>query len=595
MKFLFLNFILKSLILGIIFFSINQLLLSKGSFSELQFINITSYTLFLNDVANEASSNDLYSGIKEIFRYGEPGYYHYQNQVQASLDPTLFLSKKSAEYYCRWKNNCGSYPPLVHCFLRSNSSQEIAEIDASLYSNQIRFFISQREELHDCKEEEKATTASLWNDRVATGIVIMGIITAGAWWSSPSCRRSDREQRLSSPRPSSDQDGLLHKKITQKERGESPQDAFFIRSNLFKIPSLQYQENLTPFSYQYFASSDLTWSSDRERGLSGSWHSPNIINNSILSSPRDSYSKESVSFHSSKLSNPQFLAASKNFNRLLRRASKTYSAIDWMCCYEKSIPLLDHHRAILENKADFQKFQESFDKHSTQSITSRELHYQEETKNVAHWEQIVDYCEAIQNLLFSRDKALKENSAKAWDQLAKDCDQAEKLYLNSDLKMGQLFHDCSHEETMRSFNGTDSSTKNLAFLEPPRTTPPVSPAPCPIDDVTSTFTLTLIPYLKLRHEEFLSKRTSSPDVAFSNCDDAPLEEENETLLKKSGKTTMLSNRMKKFMEEYPHYYALYSSIEQQIVDKDNNVHASLHLHPDEEKSVLEDLLFSFEE
>ena len=161
--------------------------------------------------------------------------------------------------------------------------------------------------------------------------------------------------------------------------------------------------------------------------------------------------------------------------------------------------------------------------------------------------------------------------------------------------MGQLFHDCSHEETMRSFNGTDSSTKNLAFLEPSRTTSPVSPAPCPIDDFTSTFTLTLIPYLKLRHEEFLSKRTSSPDVAFSNCDDAPLEEENETLLKKSGKTTMLSNRMKKFMEEYPHYYALYSSIERQIVDKDNNVHASLHLYPDGEKSVLDDLLFSFEE
>ena len=258
MKFLFLNFILKSVILGIIFFSINQLLFSKDSFSELQFINITSYTLFLNDVANETSSDDLYSGIKEIFRYGEPGYYHYQNQVQASLDPTLFLSKKSAEYYCRWKNNCGSYLPSVHCFLRSNSSQEIAEIDASLYSNQICFFISQREELHDCKEEEKVTTASLWNDRVAAGIVIMGIITAGAWWSSPSCRRSDREQRLSSPECSSDQDGLLHKKITQKERGESPQDAFFIRSNLSKTPSRQDQKNLTPLSYQYFASSDLT-------------------------------------------------------------------------------------------------------------------------------------------------------------------------------------------------------------------------------------------------------------------------------------------------------------------------------------------------
>ncbi|MCF7728875.1 MAG: hypothetical protein K9M81_00750 [Chthoniobacterales bacterium] len=341
--------------------------------------------------------------------------------------------------------------------------------------------------------------------------------------------------------------------------------------------------------------SGLTWSSGREQGLSSSRHSSGIINNITLSSSWDNYSKESVSFHSSKLSNPQFLAASENFNRLLRRASKTYSATDWMCCYEESVPLLDHHRAILENKADFQKFQESFDKHSTQSITERELYYQEETKNVTHWEQIVDYCEAIQNLFSSRDSALEKNSEQAWDQLAKDCDQAEKLYLNSDLKMGQLFHDCSHEKTIRCSKGTDSTTKNLALLEPSRTTSPVSPDPCPIDDFTSTFTLTLIPYLKLRHEEFLSKRTSSPDVAFSNSDDAPLEEENETLLKKSGKTTVLSNRMRKFIEEYPRHYALYSSIERQIVDKDNNAHSSIHPHLDEENSVSEDLLFSFDE
>jgi hypothetical protein len=634
------NFLFKSLFLGIIFLSINHLLLSEDPLSKSRLITTTSYTLFLNDMTQAACSYDLYVGIEAIFRIGEPGHYHYQSQVQSGLDPilqsdrneessqapeatqasmarggcmhvyspiqngnltqhssdlcgfggdqhersgldsVLFLNTRTAEYYGAWINGFSSPLLSLHCFLQSNPSQEITQIDALLYSNQIRFSISQKEESLDCEKEEKTTSASSWDDPIEA-IVLIGVITAGAWYWSPSCRKSDAPLIIEHS----------HLNYDSWDHEDSPQ----IRRTK--------NENLTqhPFSFaNFFVNEDKidgpTLLSDTNQGLSGSRRSSAILIHSTSSSSWDEYSSQSVSFQTKKLSNPQFLEASKNFNSFLRKASRTLSTTDWNDCYEESILLLEHHQAILEDKADFQRFQASLYNDRPRPITHIQNSYQEATKHVASWQQITHYCDAIHDLFFFRDEALKQNSEEAWNKLVKASNQAEELYSKSDLKMEQLFDDYSREEPIRDSKTTDRSTKGLIFFKPSRATSPVLATPCPINDFTSTFTLALLPYLKLRHEEFLCEKASSQDFALSYIDDVSMEEENESLFQELlEKKTALSNRWRKFQEEYPGHYTLYSSIEEQIVSKNKDRQSLIHSHSDEEESLQDDPFFPIEE
>jgi hypothetical protein len=641
------NFLFKSLFLGIIFLSINHLLLSEDPLSISRLITTTSYTLFLNDVTHAAYSDDLYVGIEAIFRIGEPGHYHYQSQVQSGLDPILqsdrneesaqapearqesmarggcmhvcspiqngnitqhssdfcgfggdqyersdldsilFLNMRTAEYYGAWISRSGSPLLSLNCFLQSNPSQEITQIDTLLYSNQIRFSISQKEESLDCEKEEKTTSGYSWDDPIIA-IVLIGAITAGAWWWSPSCRKSDAPLIIEHSHLNHDSSAREASMLTT--RSMSPRRPT-------KIENLtQHQFAFPDFLVNKDEISGQTSLSDTNQGLSGSRRSSDILIHSTSSSPWDEYSSQSVSFQTKRLSNPQFLEASKNFNSFLRKASRTLSTTDWNDCYEQSILLLNHHQAILEDKADLQRFQASLCKDCPRPITHIENSYQETTKHVDSWKQIFHYCDAIYDLFLFRDKALEQNSEEAWNSLLEASNRAEELYFNSDLKIKQLFDDYSREEPIRDSKATDRSTKSSAFLEPSRATSPVLATPCPINDFTSTFTLALIPYLKLRHEEFLCEKASSQDFALSYIDDVSMEEENESLFQELlEKKTALSNRWRKFQEEYPGHYTLYSSIEEQIVSKNKDRQSLIHSHSNEEESLQDDPFFPIEE
>jgi len=685
------NFLFKSLFLGIIFLSINHLLLSEDPLSKSRLITTTSYTLFLNDMTQAACSDDLYVGIEAIFRIGEPGHYHYQSQVQSGLDPilqsdrneessqapeatqasmarggcmhvyspiqngnltqhssdlcgfggdqhersgldsVLFLNTRTAEYYGAWISGFSSPLLSLHCFLQSNPSQEITQIDASLYSNQIRFSISQKEESLDCEKEEKTTSASSWDDPIEA-IVLIGVITAGAWYWSPSCRKSDapliiehshlnydsrdHEDSPQIKRKTTLEHALcswrrlksLRERFDCNEKADEEREASMFSKGSVSPYHLSRDKNPTqdPFGFlDFFVNEDersgQTSLSATNQGLSGSRRSSAILIDSTSSSSKDEYSSQSVSFQTKKLSNPQFLEASKNFNSFLRKASRTLSTTDWNDCYEESILLLEHHQTILEDKADFQRFQASLYNDRPRPITHIENSYQEATKqeatkHVASWQQITHYCDAIHDLFFFRDEALKQNSEEAWNKLVKASNQAEELYSKSDLKMEQLFDDYSREEPIRDSKTTDRSTKGLVFFKPSRATSPVLATPCPINDFTSTFTLALLPYLKLRHEEFLCEKASSQDFALSYIDDVSMEEENESLFQELlEKKTALSNRWRKFQEEYPGHYTLYSSIEEQIVSKNKDRQSLIHSHSDEEESLQDDPFFPIEE
>jgi hypothetical protein len=274
---------------------------------------------------------------------------------RSGLDSVLFLNTRTAEYYGAWISGFSSPLLSLHCFLQSNPSQEITQIDASLYSNQIRFSISQKEESLDCEKEEKTTSASSWDDPIEA-IVLIGVITAGAWYWSPSCRKSDaplncdsrdHEDSLQIKRKTPLEHALLFDCDEKAAKADEEREASMLSKGSVSPYHPSRDKNLTqhPFGFpDFFVNEDersgQTSLSATNQGLFGSRRSSAILIDSTSSSSKDEYSSQSVSFQTKKLSNPQFLEASKNFNSFLRKASLTLSTTDWNDCYEESILLL---------------------------------------------------------------------------------------------------------------------------------------------------------------------------------------------------------------------------------------------------------------